>query len=257
MSHGEEWFNEMASTWDAKPEIVANTKNVHAQIIKHLEERGQSLSSMDVMEVGSGTGLLSTLLAKDSKSLLAVDTSEKMLERLMDKVKESNLGNVSTLNEPLVSVDQLGGRTFDLIVMCLTLHHVDDIQGLTKTISAALNKGGQFLVFDFEKFAGSKSFHQMTDEQLKAAGVYHDQGFDASDFEALFGQANLKCIHAQSHFRMTMPDNMPKPGEQSEGHGHSHAHAHAHAHGHGHSHRQGMGEGKNEYPIIFAAGLKE
>eukprot|EP00043_Microstomoeca_roanoka_P001530 m.33299 g.33299 ORF g.33299 m.33299 type:complete len:265 (-) comp10871_c0_seq5:66-860(-) len=261
--HGERWFDEMAKHWDDMPYIVTNVKNVQAQIRSHLAESGQDISTMSIMDVGAGSGMLSVALAKEAKEVLCVDTSAKMLEKAMEKATAAGLSNVQTLNEPLVSVDQLGGRTFDLVVMSMVLHHIDDIQAITRTISASLKPGGKFLVFDFEKFEGSASFHLMTEEQLKAAGVHHRDGFSPSDFEALFTQAGLKCVHAQSHFRMTMPDKMP--GQE---HAHSHAHAHGHSHeqqhghaheegGHGHSHRQGLGPDKNEYPIIFAVGLKE
>ena len=36
--------------------------------------------------------------------MFAVDTSDKMLERLVAKVKESHLDNVATLNAPLETI---------------------------------------------------------------------------------------------------------------------------------------------------------
>ena len=71
--------------------------------------------------------------------------------------------------------------------------------------------------------------------------MYHRHGFDQADFEKLFSQAGLRCTHAKSCFRMRHP-RRAHDGE---------------VHGHGHGHGKGLGEEGNEYPIIFAVGVKE
>ncbi|GJM29839.1 MAG: hypothetical protein DHS20C17_24740 [Cyclobacteriaceae bacterium] len=52
-------------------------------------------STMDVLEVASGSGALSITLSKKVKSLLATDFSPKMQELLASRVREAGLTNVS------------------------------------------------------------------------------------------------------------------------------------------------------------------
>eukprot|EP00730_Choanoeca_flexa_P004876 TRINITY_DN11828_c0_g1_i6.p8 TRINITY_DN11828_c0_g1~~TRINITY_DN11828_c0_g1_i6.p8 ORF type:complete len:108 (+),score=14.73 TRINITY_DN11828_c0_g1_i6:2233-2556(+) len=82
--HGTEWFAEVAARWDDMPMAVANNVNILKSITRHL---GYDFdwSSASVLEVGSGTGLLSLEMAPRVKHVLAIDPSEAMMAQLIAK----------------------------------------------------------------------------------------------------------------------------------------------------------------------------
>eukprot|EP01147_Barroeca_monosierra_P006392 gene6392-9305_t len=274
-SHGQAWFDERAQEWvriktlSLMPSALKDyelywkaysflkfktlyltfypipkmsTKASKSTLKKDIDS-GRSMSDLSVLEVGAGTGLLSIALARDCKKIVCVEPSENMTNQLKQKATSLNLGNISVIGESLESMNQLEGLKFDIAVMSLTLHHVEDVDHLCSIISQSLRPSGLFMVFDFEKFDGSESFHDMTEEEMQAAGVHHRSGFSADDLANLFSRTGLNCIYAKSEFTMKMPLK-----REHEGTDHHHHH---------HRRRKGHGEHGNIFPIIFAVGKKD
>ncbi|MEZ4549906.1 MAG: methyltransferase domain-containing protein [Desulfobacterales bacterium] len=89
MKTAKEYFNASATKWD-KPMRVALAQAV-AESIKN----NVNLSAtMNAMEFGCGTGLISMRLALMLKSVLAVDMSENMLAALQEKITENQVQNI-------------------------------------------------------------------------------------------------------------------------------------------------------------------
>jgi len=77
------------------------------------------LHTWDVLEIGCGTGLLSTFIAPQVGSLLGVDTSKGMIDVFNTKTRaHPNMsGRVMLLESP----EQLEGKKFDLVTSNLLL----------------------------------------------------------------------------------------------------------------------------------------
>ncbi len=137
-----------------------------------------------VADLGSGEGLLSELLARRAKKVIAVDNSEKMVAFGETKAKKNGLKNLEfrlgDLENPPIEPN-----TVDLVVLSQALHHAADP---AKTISSAhkiLRSGGQMMILDLLK-------HKFE----KARELYGDRwlGFAESDLHGWLENAGFKKI---------------------------------------------------------------
>ncbi len=106
-----------------------------------------------VVDVGSGTGLLSLALATRVQSIWAVDIAPAMGEYLRAKAMSAGLENVENVTASAVSLPLVDGVA-DLVVSNYCFHHLD-ADGKAKALSEAyrvLKPGGR-LVFGDMMFA--------------------------------------------------------------------------------------------------------
>ena len=85
-------FDKKAATWDEDPFKVNLANDVAGAIVKELNP----VPSMDVLDYGCGSGLVTLRLQPLVKSITAMDSSKKMLEVLQTKVEKRGLTNVHT-----------------------------------------------------------------------------------------------------------------------------------------------------------------
>src|SRR5467141_2671821 len=100
-----------------------------------------------VADLGSGEGLLSELLARRSKKVIAVDNSEKIVAFGAAKAKKNGLKNLEfrlgDLGNPPIDP-----HSVDLVILSQALHHAEEPG---KAIAAAykmLKHGGQIMILD-------------------------------------------------------------------------------------------------------------
>lgn len=143
-------FDSLAATWDVDPVHIARTHDV----ARHLRERIQ-LAGRRVLEVGAGTGLLSFALSEDVGSVLAVDPSPGMVSVLVNKIRQSGSGNIQALRcgDDLVGLDGL----FDVVMLQMALHHVQDVQAFLVRAASILAPGGFLAIADLDTEDGT--FH--------------------------------------------------------------------------------------------------
>ncbi len=98
----------------------------------------------DALDVGCGTGLFSTIMAKQVANVVAVDLSPEMTKLAKLRLKAEK--NVVVINADALS-DELGGRTFDFIISMATFHHMPFEKALKK-LTSRLRPGGRLVVLD-------------------------------------------------------------------------------------------------------------
>ena len=170
-------FKERASDWD-KGDIRVQGAKIIAQAI---QKKVTLSKDMSIIDFGVGTGLLGFEIAKDVQSVLGVDVSSKMLEKLQEK-------NTTALYiEPLCQdiVQNPLMQKFDGIISSMTLHHVENLQLFFKTIYENLNDGGFIAIADLETEDGT--FHSNN------TGVFHF-GFDAEELIQVVKEVGLKDV---------------------------------------------------------------
>ena len=103
------------------------------------------VSGRDILDIGCGTGELSSKLAQTADSILGIDISQKMLNVAKEKnsssnieYKELSMENISRLN-----------NEFDMAVSSLAFHYVENFEKLILDISKLLRKRG-ILIFSQE-----------------------------------------------------------------------------------------------------------
>lgn len=137
-----------------------------------------------VADLGSGEGLISELLARRAKKVIAVDNSEKIIAFGAAKAKKNGLKNLEfrlgDLEHPPIDANSV-----DLVILSQALHHAADPAKAIAGAHKILRSGGQLLMLDLLK-------HNFE----KARELYGDcwLGFAESDLHHWLEAAGFKRI---------------------------------------------------------------
>ena len=137
-----------------------------------------------VADLGAGEGLLSELLARRCKKVIAVDNSEKIVAFGAAKAKKNGLKNLEfrqgDLQNPPVEANSV-----DLVVLSQALHHASDPAEAIRSAHKILRTGGQIMILDLLK-------HNFE----KAGELYGDRwpGFAESDLHRWLEAAGFKQV---------------------------------------------------------------
>jgi len=186
-------FDEAAQQWDNNPSRVELARAVGEAIQRAIPIQPQ----WHVLDYGAGTGLLTLNLQPGVASVVALDSSTGMLEKLAQKLAASGIGNVQTRLCNL-EIQPFPQQDFDLVVSSMTLHHLRDVPLAFKRLAALLKSGGWLAVADLDAEDGS--FHKRTD------GVFH-QGFERSRIAEWLANAGLSNIHVRDAHSITKPSS--------------------------------------------------
>ncbi len=139
---------------------------------------------MEIMDFGTGTGLLLSEIAPYVRKITAIDVSKSMTDVLREKAIACDIEviEMDLTTTPL-------NKQFDSIISSMTFHHIADIKNLLKTFHKLLKPAGTIAIADLEKEDGS--FHT-TD-----TGVYH-YGFDKEALKNFAEDTGFQNIHIQT-----------------------------------------------------------
>src|SRR3954454_167634 len=108
------------------------------------------LPPLVVADLGSGEGLLSELLARRCKKVIAVDNSEKIVAFGAAKAKKNNLKNLEfrlgDLQNPPIEP-----HSVDLVILSQALHHAEEPAKSGAAGDRMLKPGGQIMILDLLK----------------------------------------------------------------------------------------------------------
>jgi cyclopropane fatty-acyl-phospholipid synthase-like methyltransferase len=166
MTH--DFFAQKAASYEQNPQrvdnVVAIGNAIKAQVPLHRE--------MQLLDFGSGTGLLLQQIAPLVAKITAVDVSPAMNAQL--RAKAADIGcELEVLEQDLLQIPLQ--RKFDGIISSMTLHHIADIPALFRQFHRMLKPGGFIALADLD--SEDSSFH------TEDTGVYH-LGFDRADLAA-------------------------------------------------------------------------
>ena len=142
------------------------------------------LPAITVADLGAGEGLLSELLARRAKKVIAVDNSEKIVAFGAAKAKKNGLKNLEfrlgNLQNPPIEAGSV-----DLVILSQALHHAEDPAAALASAARRLKPHGQILILDLLK-------HNFD----KARELYGDRwpGFAESDLHRWLEAAGFKKI---------------------------------------------------------------
>jgi 16S rRNA (adenine1518-N6/adenine1519-N6)-dimethyltransferase len=74
-------------------------------IIRQIIEKAGFDKSDDILEIGPGMGALTIPLAKEVESITAVEKDVRMVNHLRKKLEESNISNVTVINNDILKTD--------------------------------------------------------------------------------------------------------------------------------------------------------
>ncbi len=175
-------FQDKAQDWDAQERVRTLSNGIGTALLKRIPFS----ESMQVMDFGAGTGLLSGHVAPYVAQVFAVDTSPAMLAQL--KAKPGLQGKVETVCQNILETPL--NQTFDVIISAMALHHVDDTSHLFQQFVKHLKPGGQLALADLVSEDGN--FHPP-----EAEGVFH-AGFDPQEIQSLLRQHGFEQIEFET-----------------------------------------------------------
>ena len=153
------------------------------------------LPPLVVADLGAGEGLLSELLARRCKKVIAVDNSEKIVAFAAAKARKNNLKNLEfrfgDLQNPPIEP-----HSVDLVILSQALHHAEEPAKAIEAAFKLLKPHGQILILDLSK-------HNFD----KARELYGDRwlGFPESDLHRWLEQAGFKKIEISVVAREEQP----------------------------------------------------
>jgi ArsR family transcriptional regulator len=153
------------------------------------------LPPVTVADLGAGEGLLSELLARRCKRVIAVDNSEKIVAFGAAKAKKNGLKNLEfrlgDLQNPPVEAGSV-----DLVILSQALHHAEDPATTLASAAKLLKPHGQIVILDL-----------LAHKFEKARELYGDRwlGFAESDLHRWLEAAGLKKIEISVVAREEQP----------------------------------------------------
>jgi len=153
------------------------------------------LPPLVVADLGAGEGLLSELLARRAKRVIAVDNSEKIVAFGAAKAKKNGLKNLEfrlgNLQNPPIEASSV-----DLVILSQALHHAEIPADALAAAHKILKPHGQVLILDL-----------LAHKFEKAHELYGDRwpGFAESDLHHWLEKAGFKKIEVDIVAREEQP----------------------------------------------------
>jgi len=153
------------------------------------------LPPLTVADLGSGEGLLSELLARRCKKVIAVDNSEKIVAFGAAKAKKNGLKNLEfRLGD--IENPPLEPNSVDLVILSQALHHAADPAKAIAAVNAILKPGGQIMILDLSRHNFQRAHELYGDRWL---------GFPESDLQRWLEAAGFKKIEVSVVAREEQP----------------------------------------------------
>ena len=185
-------FDLAAQHWDERPQRVQLAQEITDALLKKIPET----SSLDVLDVGCGTGLITMQLQPLVHSITGVDSSTGMLDVLNNKISNLKLANARTFEYDFNQGKKLPGK-YDLIVSSMTLHHIEEVHKVLEQLFELLVPGGKICIADLDTEGGR--FHGDN------TGVFHF-GFDRDKLIDIVSQVGFTSIVIETAAHVIKPD---------------------------------------------------
>ncbi|OFY38454.1 MAG: hypothetical protein A2X18_02980 [Bacteroidetes bacterium GWF2_40_14] len=151
-----DYFKNKASDWDSPMKV-----DMSGRFVEEMVSNVKFNKSVKAMDLGCGTGLVGLSIVNEIKSLIMVDNSKAMIDKLKEKLEEIEQNSKTALKEKVKiingSVDKYTTKDLDVVFSLMAIHHIDNIDALLEHISKILKPGGVLIIGDLCEEDGS--FH--------------------------------------------------------------------------------------------------
>lgn len=144
------YFDKVAKVWNTK-ERENRTFSIYKKIINIFEDG----SEKNALEIGSGDGLLASLLSKELKEIDCIDSSEMMREQTDKRLEQLEIENVKVYDENYLETTS---KKYDFIYSLTAFHHIVDIESELNLVKSHLKPNGKFILMDLDTVPAS--FHK-------------------------------------------------------------------------------------------------
>ena len=151
-------YDEFAAEYAERAEVSAHNALYDRPAV--LEVAGD-VAGLQLLDLGCGPGLYAEQLAKRGATVYGIDESPEMVRLASERVSPPAQFRVHDLNHP---IDWLPDGSFDIAVMALVIHHLDDRRLVLSEAYRLLRPGGRLVV----------STHHPTSDWHRLGGSYFE-----------------------------------------------------------------------------------
>ncbi len=139
-----EYFARNAARWDEIRSLYVSDADVEAAIMT----AAGSGPFKRLVDLGSGTGRMLTLLGPHADAALGLDLSQQMLNLARNRVVEAGLARCE-LRHGDIFATRLANESADLVVVHQVLHYLADPAAAVKEAARIVAGGGKLIIIDF------------------------------------------------------------------------------------------------------------
>jgi len=172
-------FDKDAKDWDKDIKKVERAEIFAKAITDFIKPD----ATMEALEFGSGTGLLSFALKNTFQTITLVDNSQGMIDVLQEKIKNKGIKNFKPICSNVLE-DGLKPNNFDVIYTLMTLHHIVDLDRILQLFYSSLKTNGYLCIADLVEEDGS--FH------ADSSTFDGHNGFDKDELSAILLKNRLE-----------------------------------------------------------------
>jgi cyclopropane fatty-acyl-phospholipid synthase-like methyltransferase len=144
--HEHKRFDDEAATLDDNP----GHEERQLAVARAIEEALSLSPRMSAVDVGAGTGRLSILLADRVGSVVVTDPSAGMVQVARKRIEAAGLSDRLRAVQADLTTDRLDGA-YDVVWSSMALHHVEDLDGLLRSVAGLLVDGGRLAIADLDE----------------------------------------------------------------------------------------------------------
>lgn len=146
-------WDDYADSWDSNADVIEYSNKAFESLCKFI-----NLDGLNVLDFGCGTGQLTEKMAGVASSVVAIDSSPKMIEVLKNK----SIHNVNSLSCEIsrnsINDNPIFKSGFDLIVASSVCAFVSDYEKTLSELKLLLNEGGTFIQWDWKRSNEDEDF---------------------------------------------------------------------------------------------------
>ena len=140
----EAYFKENALEWDRIRQLTVADEEIEKRMLEALKLNGDET----LLDIGTGTGRILTLLADSIGHGIGIDQSREMLEVARANLAQHNITNCLCKRADARSLP-LPSNSVNIVVIHQVLHYLDQPEAVIREAARVLQPGGQLLVVDF------------------------------------------------------------------------------------------------------------
>ena len=171
------YFERVAPQWDRMRSLYVCESAVEAAILKAAGDGPFER----VVDLGTGSGRMLTLLGKQAKMSLGLDLSHNMLNIARANVSKAGLDKVE-LRHGDIFATRLPEQSADLVLVHQVLHYLADPAAAVAEAARLVTPGGRLLIVDFAPH---------TLEHLREEHQHRRLGFSDQEMRRWLGEAGL------------------------------------------------------------------
>ena len=173
------YFERIAPRWDEIRSLYAPETSVEAAV-----ERAAGPGPFERMvDLGTGSGRMLTLLGRKARMSIGLDLSQQMLNIARSNCTRAGLEKVELRHGDIFST-RLPSQSADLVVVHQVLHYLSDPAAAVAEAGRLVGQGGRLLIVDFAP-------HDL--EFLRSEHQHRRLGFADEEMVRWLAEAGLEC----------------------------------------------------------------